>query len=139
MNIRFEVLVENQRGSNFLGIPVYSNHSLLQPFDPPKFQSLNGHGIESMIMYPLPNKNWKWVWDNWYALMLKNVDEEGWVYSKIKFTNGCWKAHGGVGVFVRRRIWIRMTERIEDNRPKSAEEVKTIYVSKRLNVEKTRR
>ncbi|GEQ71575.1 hypothetical protein JCM33374_g5260 [Metschnikowia sp. JCM 33374] len=80
----FEVIVENQRGIKFLGIPLFSGKSLLPLVDPPMYQRLDGVKIslahESMSNYPL-RRRLDWSWPSWYVLMLHDVDEAGWVYS----------------------------------------------------------
>ncbi len=109
-NIKFEFIIENQRGSTILGIPMYTSKSLLQPLDPPKFQTLNGKALESTLMYPLPGSNWCWVWKEWHILMLDNMDENGWTYSSTGFRGRCWYDAKCLGAFVRRRLWLRMAE-----------------------------
>lgn len=110
-DIKFEFIIENQRGSTILGIPMYANQFLLQPLDPPKFQTLNGKALESVIMYPLPGTDWEWAWNEWHILMLNNVDENGWTYSRTSFGSKRWNSSRYLGKFVRRRIWLRMAER----------------------------
>ncbi|KAH3662383.1 hypothetical protein OGAPHI_005635 [Ogataea philodendri] len=111
---KYEVIIENQRGATMLGIPMYSKESLLYPLDPPKFQTLKGHAITSLNLYPLPSKSWKWSWNHWYILMIKDVDQEGWVYSHIRFGSRKWKGIGRFGNFVRRRVWVRKREMVPD-------------------------
>ncbi|KAG7810573.1 hypothetical protein KL921_003068 [Ogataea angusta] len=107
---KYEVIIENQRGATLLGIPMYSRESLLYPLDPPKFQTLRGHAITSLNLYPLPSRSWRWSWNNWYILMIQDVDQEGWVYSKVRFGSSKWKGIGRFGNFVRRRVWVRKRE-----------------------------
>ena len=90
---------------------MYANQFLLQPLDPPKFQTLNGKALESVIMYPLPGTDWEWAWNEWHILMLNNVDENGWTYSRTSFDSKRWNSSRYLGKFVRRRIWLRMAER----------------------------
>ncbi len=111
LDIKFEFIIENQRGSTILGIPMYANQFLLQPLDPPRFQTLNGKALESVLMYPLPGTNWEWAWNEWHILMLNNVDENGWTYSGTSFGSKRWNSSRYLGKFVRRRIWLRMAER----------------------------
>ncbi|KAG7884506.1 hypothetical protein KL938_001633 [Ogataea parapolymorpha] len=107
---KYEVIIENQRGATLLGIPMYSRESLLYPLDPPKFQTLRGHAITSLNLYPLPSRSWRWSWNNWFILMIQDVDQEGWVYSKVRFGSRKWKGVGRFGNFVRRRVWVRKRE-----------------------------
>ncbi|KAG7748834.1 hypothetical protein KL911_002210 [Ogataea haglerorum] len=107
---KYEVIIENQRGATVLGMPLYSRESLLYPLDPPKFQTLKGHAITSLSLYPLPSRSWRWSWNNWFILMIQDVDQEGWVYSKVRFGSSKWKGIGRFGNFVRRRVWVRKRE-----------------------------
>lgn len=109
---RYEVIVENQRGTTVFGVQMYSNKSMLA-WDPPKFETLDGHSLGKAGIYPLPDANWRWSWQNWHVLMINDVDEEGWIYSTTRFGSRNWKGKSGFFKFIRRRIWVRMAEKDE--------------------------
>ncbi|VEU21347.1 DEKNAAC102396, partial [Brettanomyces naardenensis] len=93
--VSYEIIIENQRGSTVFGVPMYSNRSLFHPIDPPKFQTLNGHSLGNMGMYPLPGRNSRWSWRSWQVLMINDVDEDGWIYSSFRFGSRRWRGKGG--------------------------------------------
>lgn len=109
--IKYEVIIENQRGATLFGSKLYSKESVLYPLDPPKYQTLTGQNLANLAMYPEPANNWHWSWKQWHVMMINDVDEEGWIYSAIRFGGYHWTGAGKFGNFVRRRIWIRMSER----------------------------
>ncbi|OUM55847.1 hypothetical protein BVG19_g5454 [[Candida] boidinii] len=111
-NYRYEVIIENQRGSTVFGVQKYSDKILMHKLDPSKFQTLSGSRITSLNLYPLAGIDWKWSWDSWHALMISDVDQQGWLYSSIHFGGKKWKGFGTLGSFVRRRIWIRLREKL---------------------------
>lgn len=111
-SVRYEVIIENQRGATILGIKLYSGQSVLYPLDPPKYQTLTGKNLTNLSMYPEPANNWKWCWKKWHVMMINDVDDEGWIYSKVRFGSYKWSGVGRFGDFVRRRIWLRMVERV---------------------------
>lgn len=114
--IQFEYILENQRGMQLFGIPLFSNRSLLPLIDPPTYQTIHEKPLylseNTMNNYPLPDLGWRWDWDTWYVLMYNDVDDLGWIYSNIVFnrhlSDGRWKGKYYFGNFIRRRIWIRM-------------------------------
>ncbi|GMM31245.1 hypothetical protein DAMA08_039900 [Martiniozyma asiatica (nom. inval.)] len=109
--IQYHIIVENQRGTTLSGTHHYSPYSLIFPADPPPYELLNGIGIFNFSLYP--NLSSQWVWDSdWSVFMLGDVDEEGWVYSGLKFGKR-WSGKGGVGRFVRRRVWVRHAKKIQ--------------------------
>ncbi|GME80041.1 unnamed protein product [Ambrosiozyma monospora] len=93
-NIKYDVLLENQRGAKLFGIPLYGSDPILTPFDPPKFETLSGLKVANMYHYPLPGKSWVWCWKSWHILMIKDVDEEGWIYARMRFGSHHWKGVG---------------------------------------------
>ena len=103
-----DVLYENQRGSFFCGIPLYSSNSLLN-FDPSPWQTANfKDSAVNITNFQLPDPSWIWDWKTWYVDMSHDVDEEGWEYS-FSF-NGVYSWHGThpfLYSFVRRRRWLR--------------------------------
>ena len=113
-SISYEIIVENQRGATVFGSKYYSKESVLYPLDPPKYQTLKGENLSDLSMYPEPSYNWKWSWNQWHVMMINDVDEEGWIYSKLRFGSYHWTGVGKFGNFARRRIWIRMAEKIDD-------------------------
>lgn len=109
---RFDFIIENQRGTKFFGIPLFSNKTLLPFLDPETYQLLNGKPISltynNINNYPLPDMDWEWSWDKWYLLMAGDVDAQGWLYSVMMFNSTHWKGKYRFGNFIRRRIWVRM-------------------------------
>ena len=108
-----DVLYENQRGSFFCGIPLYSSNSLLN-FDPSPWQTANfKDSAVNITNFQLPDPSWIWDWKTWYVDMSHDVDDEGWEYS-FSF-NGVYSWHGThpfLYSFVRRRRWLRRRVRI---------------------------
>ncbi|TKA71531.1 hypothetical protein B0A49_06003 [Cryomyces minteri] len=103
-----DILYENQRGSFFFGIPLFSQNSLLN-FDPKPW--LNVHWKPSPVDITnaqVPDPSWEWAWKSWYVDMSHDVDEEGWEYS-FSFQKGfSWHGtHPWFHSFVRRRRWLR--------------------------------
>ena len=94
------------------GSKFYSKESVLYPLDPPKYQTLTGKNLMKLSMYPEPASNWRWSWNHWHIMMINDVDEDGWIYSSMRFGSYHWSGVGKFGNFVRRRIWIRMVERV---------------------------
>ena len=103
-----DILYENQRGSFFCGIPLYSSKSLLN-FDPSPWQTADFKDSPVNITNAqVPDPTWAWAWRSWYVDMSHDVDEEGWEYS-FSFRQGfSWHgAHPWFHSFVRRRRWLR--------------------------------
>ena len=103
-----DVLYENQRGSFFFGIPLYSSKSLLN-LDPSGWQnSTFQDSAVNVTNAQLPDPSWSWAWRTWYVDMSHDVDEEGWEYS-FSFNNlYAWHgSHPWFHSFVRRRRWLR--------------------------------
>ncbi|MCJ1287842.1 hypothetical protein MMC26_007194 [Xylographa opegraphella] len=103
-----DILYENQRGSFFCGIPLYSSKSLLN-FDPSAWQTAAFKDSPVDITNAqVPDPTWAWAWKCWYVDMSHDVDEEGWEYS-FSFRQGfSWHGnHPWFHSFVRRRRWLR--------------------------------
>ena len=103
-----DILYENQRGSFFCGIPLYSSRSLLN-FDPSAWQTENfKESPVNITNAQVPDPTWVWAWKSWYVDMSHDVDEEGWEYS-LSFRQGfSWHGtHPWFHSFVRRRRWLR--------------------------------
>lgn len=103
-----EILYENQRGSFFCGIPLYSHSSLLN-FDPAPWvnKDLRDSPV-NITNAQVPDPSWIWDWKSWYVDMAGDVDEQGWQYS-FAFGNR-WSWHGShplLTSFARRRRWLR--------------------------------
>lgn len=113
-SFKYELIIENQRGATMFGSKAYSKQSVLYPLDPPKYQTLTGQNLTNIYMYPEPPANWRWSWNNWHVMMINDVDEEGWIYSAIRFGSYHWTGVGKFGNFVRRRIWVRLVERVDN-------------------------
>ena len=108
-----DVLYENQRGSFFCGVPLYSSNSLLN-FDPSPWQTANfKDSAVNITNFQLPDPSWVWDWKTWYVDMSHDVDDEGWEYS-FSFSNVySWHGtHPFLYSFVRRRRWLRRRVRI---------------------------
>ena len=103
-----DILYENQRGSFFCGIPLYSSKSLLN-FDPSGWQTANFKDSPVNIRdFQLPDPSWQWAWKSWYVDMSHDVDEEGWQYSFSFAHRFSWHGtHPWFHSFVRRRRWLR--------------------------------
>ena len=112
-----DVLYENQRGSFFCGIPLYSSNSLLN-FDPAGWQNSTFQDSPVNITNAQPpDPTWQWAWRTWYVDMSYDVDEEGWQYSFTFGKGFAW--HGNqpwFHSFVRRRRWLRKRARIYPHR-----------------------
>jgi len=112
-----DVLYENQRGSFFCGIPLYSSNSLLN-FDPSPWQTANFQdSAVNITNFQLPDPSWAWDWKTWYVDMSHDVDEEGWEYS-FSF-NKAYSWHGNhpwLFSFARRRRWLRKRVKIHLHR-----------------------
>ncbi|CCE72908.1 Piso0_000511 [Millerozyma farinosa CBS 7064] len=118
---KFDLIIENQRGMKLFGIPLFSNRSLIPILDPSNYQMANGHNLQlihnRINNYPLPDLGWEWSWDKWYVLMVNDVDDQGWIYSKMMFRNKLWKGKYNIGDFIRRRVWVRMRHKVERDIP----------------------
>ncbi|KAL1648506.1 hypothetical protein SLS58_002261 [Diplodia intermedia] len=105
-------LYENQRGSFFFGIPLFSSKSLLN-FDPaPWVDGKHKQVPVNITNAAVPDPSWEWSWPSWYVDMSQDVDEEGWQYS-FSFRHGfAWHGtHPWLHSFVRRRRWLRKRAR----------------------------
>jgi hypothetical protein len=113
-----DILYENQRGSFFCGIPLYSSKSLLN-FDPGPWQNAaHEDSPVNITNAQVPDPTWAWAWKSWYVDMSHDVDEEGWEYS-LSFRQGfSWHgSHPWFHSFVRRRRWLRKRIRIHPMNP----------------------
>lgn len=119
----YEFIVENQRGSMFFGISLFTKNSLMHPLDPPHLQTLQGDEVKTSELYPLPGLDWEWSWSQWHVLMFGDVDYEGWAYGKIRFQSKHWKGVYSVDCFVRRRIWVRKRARLTNDMSEECENV----------------
>lgn len=103
-----DILYENQRGSFFCGLPLYSHSSLL-PIDPSAWvtQDFKDSPV-NITNAQVPDPSWRWAWKSWYVDMSYDVDEEGWQYSFMFGQNFAWHGtHPWFHSFVRRRRWLR--------------------------------
>lgn len=104
-----DILYENQRGWFFLGIPLYSNQSLLN-IDPPSWVNASGkRSFVNITNAQVPDPSWEWAWKNWYVDMSGDVDEQGWRYAFSFSLSSSWHGtHPFWNSFVRRRRWVRL-------------------------------
>ena len=112
-----DILYENQRGSFFCGIPLYSAKSLLN-LDPGPWQTSNfKDSAVNITNAQVPDPSWAWAWKSWYVDMSHDVDEEGWEYS-FSFQKGfAWHgSHPWFHSFVRRRRWLRKRVKIHPSK-----------------------
>ncbi|ODV58805.1 Spo73p ASCRUDRAFT_38510, partial [Ascoidea rubescens DSM 1968] len=135
----FDIVVENERGSNFFGIPLFSKNFLIHGVDPSSFSKSNntkkklfhnkntqqqvladyttcGPGSKNhrfnLKLITLPDQSWEWSWKEWYVLKINDdVDENGWLYSRIRFNSKKWRGSHHFGNFVRKRYWARLREK----------------------------
>lgn len=103
-----DILYENQRGSFFCGIPLYSHSSLLN-FDPAAWVTRDfKNSPVNITNAQVPDPSWTWAWKTWYVDMSHDVDEEGWQYSFSFGKKFAWHGtHPWIHSFVRRRRWLR--------------------------------
>lgn len=103
-----DILYENQRGSFFCGLPLYSHSSLL-PIDPSAWLTHDFRASPVNITNAqVPDPSWRWAWRTWYVDMSYDVDEEGWQYSFSFGRNFAWHGtHPWFHSFARRRRWLR--------------------------------
>ncbi|KAJ9657958.1 hypothetical protein H2201_007965 [Coniosporium apollinis] len=116
-DVEIDILYENQRGSFFFGIPLFSHNSLLN-FDPsPWVDARYKPSAVNITNAQVPDPSWEWAWKSWYVDMSHDVDEEGWQYS-FSFQKGfSWHGtHPWFHSFVRRRRWLRKRERRHGHR-----------------------
>lgn len=109
-----DILYENQRGSFFFGIPLYSHSSLLN-FDPSAWMTQDRRASAVNITNAqLPDPSWEWAWRTWYVDMSGDVDEQGWQYA-FSFGSSHWHGtHPWFHSFVRRRRWVRLRTKIPE-------------------------
>lgn len=111
-----DVLYENQRGSFFCGIPLYSHSSLLS-FDPSAWMTQDRRASPVNITNAqVPDPSWEWAWRTWYVDMSGDVDDQGWQYA-FSFGSSQWHGtHPWFHSFVRRRRWVRLRTKIPDKK-----------------------
>ncbi|KAK6513408.1 hypothetical protein TWF281_005034 [Arthrobotrys megalospora] len=102
-----DILYENQRGTFFFGIPMFSAKSLLPVDSAPWTTRQHAPSAVNIFTAQVPDPSWVWAWKSFAVDMTGDVDEEGWQYS-FAFRGTRWHGnavwwHG----FVRRRRWIR--------------------------------
>ncbi|KAF3931913.1 hypothetical protein ABW20_dc0100539 [Dactylellina cionopaga] len=102
-----DILYENQRGTFFFGIPMFSAKSLLPVDSAPWTNRHHAPSAVNIFTAQVPDPSWAWAWKSFAVDMTGDVDEEGWQYS-FAFRGTKWHGnavwwHG----FVRRRRWIR--------------------------------
>lgn len=103
-----DILYENQRGSFFCGIPLYSHKSLLNLDPSPWVTREFKDSAVNITNAQVPDPSWRWSWKSWYVDMSDDVDEEGWQYSFSFSNRTSWHGtHPWFHSFVRRRRWLR--------------------------------
>lgn len=106
---QLDVLYENQRGTFFFGIPLYSHKSLLN-LDPAPWvtQDFKESPVD-ITNAQVSDPSWEWAWKTWYVDMSGDVDEEGWEYSFSFSIKKAWHGtHPWFHSWVRRRRWVRL-------------------------------
>ena len=129
-----DILYENQRGSFFLGIPLYSHSSLLN-FDPAPWvtKDLKDSPVD-ITNAQVPDPGWEWTWKRWYVDMSYDVDEQGWQYSFSFSSNFVWHGtHPWFHSFVRRRRWLRKRVKRHDNIELGVGKSVTMTIAHHLN------
>lgn len=128
-DIFVDILYENQRGSFFCGIPLYSGKSLLN-FDPSPWQTSNFKDSPvNVTNAQLPDPSWAWAWRTWYVDMSYDVDEEGWQYSFTFSPRYAWHGtHPWFHSFVRRRRWLRKRIKIHGKMSRDAANIKDAHL-----------
>jgi hypothetical protein len=103
-----DILYENQRGSFFFGLPMFSHNSLLNLDPAPWSNAVFKDSPVDVITAQVPNPSWAWAWNSWYVDMSGDVDEEGWSYSFAFSPKFSWHGtHVWFNSNVRRRRWLR--------------------------------
>jgi len=118
---RWAIIYENQRGLTLFSTAYYSPLGLL-PLDPPAFTlpdtnpahhlfaSKSHEPSLTLVSYPLPDGNWRWVSKSWMVDMRGDVQYDGFEYNWL-FRKGKWRSDVGNlsgGAWVRRRRWVRL-------------------------------
>lgn len=131
-----DVLYENQRGSFFLGIPLYSHSSLLN-FDPSPWVTKDFKDSPVNITNAqVPDPSWQWSWKRWYVDMSHDVDEEGWQYSFSFGGNFVWHGtHPWFHSFVRRRRWLRKRIKRREHGKLRSGKAETMSIAHNLNTD----
>ncbi|KAJ5683926.1 uncharacterized protein N7477_000271 [Penicillium maclennaniae] len=113
---KLDVLYENQRGTFFFGIPLYSHSSLLN-FDPGAWMTQDRReSAVNITNAQVPDPSWQWAWKTWYVDMSGDVDDQGWQYA-FSFGSSQWHGtHPWFHSFVRRRRWVRLRHKITETR-----------------------
>lgn len=124
-----DILYENQRGSFFCGIPLYSGNSLLN-FDPSPWQTSDFKDSPVNITNAqLPDPSWAWAWRTWYVDMSYDVDEEGWQYSFTFSPRYAWHGtHPWFHSFVRRRRWLRKRTKFHGRSSRNTANIKDAHL-----------
>lgn len=131
-----DVLYENQRGSFFLGIPLYSHSSLLN-FDPSPWVTKDFKDSPVNITNAqVPDPSWQWAWKRWYVDMSADVDEEGWQYSFSFGGRFVWHGtHPWFHSFVRRRRWLRRRVKKSADQRMISGKPETMSIAHHLNAD----
>ncbi|KAJ5888134.1 Meiotically protein [Penicillium taxi] len=117
-----DILYENQRGSFFFGVPLYSHSSLLS-IDPDAWMTHDHRDSPVNITNAqVPDPSWEWSWRTWYVDMSGDVDEQGWQYA-FSFGSSQWHGtHPWFHSFARRRRWVRLRNKISQRRHRGRSE-----------------
>ncbi|RPA79469.1 hypothetical protein BJ508DRAFT_415943 [Ascobolus immersus RN42] len=108
LEVAYDVLYENQRGTFICGIALFSSKALLN-FDPSPWTNQFGKiSFVNVNNAQLPDPSWRWDWKSWHVDMDHDVDDGGWSYSFSFSPIFSWHGHHiFFNSFVRRRRWIR--------------------------------
>ncbi|KAJ2862218.1 hypothetical protein GGH94_004404 [Coemansia aciculifera] len=106
-----DVVLECQRGFNFLGKANFST-KLLHPMDPPPWCDAQMElTLPNVHSFQLPDPSWQWVSPRWLIDMTQDVDEDGWQYASRFSASATWHGRHSAQGFVRRRRWLRLRRR----------------------------
>ncbi|KAI9105010.1 hypothetical protein DFS34DRAFT_224205 [Phlyctochytrium arcticum] len=102
-DVASDVTYENERGSSVDWSVHFSKKALL-PTDSPPWSSESG-ALKDDIRQTTCPKGWEWA-SNWIVDMNGDLDSDGWSYGS-QFSADKWQGSCTLGLYVRRRRWIR--------------------------------
>lgn len=119
-----DILYENERGGFLCGMPLFSSRAL-GFLDPAPWTNIGFKASATSVRdAQVPDPSWEWAWEEWrvnHDPESSIQDEEGWEYA-FMFARCCgWHGPRWWDSFVRRRAWIRMRVRREEEGGKDGE------------------